>query len=142
MQTLYLYNFYFKKLIPNEDYIKLESFLDFNKQYFNKFSYDTNGLTPSDIWINKLTPESNLNDPLHRDVNELSTVTFLNSNFEGGELEIEVDNSIQLLRPKQGKSLIFEGNKIRHRALPVISGERYTMVVFWKLPVKNQKTLL
>src|SRR6056300_1217605 len=78
-------NYYYKKTIPREDHIKLESFLNLTREYFSKFSYGVDELEPSEIWINKLTPESNLNDPLHIDANEVSTVTFLNSNFKGGD---------------------------------------------------------
>jgi Rps23 Pro-64 3,4-dihydroxylase Tpa1-like proline 4-hydroxylase len=61
---------------------------------------------------------------------EISSITYLNDNFVGGETEFYPNKTIV---PKEGKTLIFPSNWcFVHRGRPVISGEKYILVQhFW-----------
>lgn len=144
-QTPHAINFYHKQVIKEENYTNIQNFLDLSKDKFKDFTSGDYELTPdpvAGIWVNKLTPDTNKNDPAHTDLNKLSSVTFLNSNFEGGALELNIDKEVIEVKPELGKTVFFEGSKIPHRAQPVTEGERYTLVVFWTMVNKTQKTLM
>ena len=47
----------------------------------------------------------------------------------------------QKINPKRNLSLI-TNDKLPHRVLPVITGERYSIVVFCVIPNKDKKTML
>ena len=56
----------------------------------------------------------------------LTVLTFLNDNYEGGELVFFQDKKI---KPKQGSSLVFPSNFLfPHRVEPVTKGTRYSFV--------------
>jgi Rps23 Pro-64 3,4-dihydroxylase Tpa1-like proline 4-hydroxylase len=63
-------------------------------------------------------------------VREISSITYLNDDFEGGETEFYPDH---IITPVQGKTLVFPSNWcFVHRGRPVISGEKYILVQhFW-----------
>jgi len=130
---------YYKQTI--EDYSELKSFLEKAKEEIVKFNKKVNQkLLIGEIWINKVTPETNRTDKLHLDKDELTSVTFLNDNFVGGDLEIRSDGIFNI-KPKKGTTLFFNGAKIAHRVLPVTDGERYTLVIFWQWNSKKNKSL-
>jgi Rps23 Pro-64 3,4-dihydroxylase Tpa1-like proline 4-hydroxylase len=61
---------------------------------------------------------------------EISSITYLNDDFEGGETEFYPNH---IITPVKGKTLIFPSNWcFIHRGRPVISGEKYILVQhFW-----------
>jgi len=94
-----------------------------------------------EMFVNYVQPETNKNDPLHEDLARFSTITFLNDDYEGGDLEVEYKN-IKRIEPEAGKTVIIEGSKIKHRVLPVSKGHRFTFVTFWEVIHKTQQTLM
>lgn len=59
----------------------------------------------------------------------ISTITYLNDDYEGGETEFEDT----IIKPESGKTLIFPSNWcFPHRGLPVTKGVKHILVVhFW-----------
>lgn len=96
-----------------------------------------NDLTIAQIWLNRITPESNKNDTFHVDSEDLTIIIYLNDNFSGGEFEFKDDYTTHKIEPKKGLTLRMD-NKVRHRVLPVTEGIRYSLVIF----IKKKKTLL
>jgi predicted 2-oxoglutarate/Fe(II)-dependent dioxygenase YbiX len=94
------------------------------------------------VWINKVKPTTNLNDAFHFDTSDLTIVTYLNDEFEGGEFEY-IDNNENTIHvsPKKGMSLIMN-NKLLHKVLPITKGERLSLVCFFDLKIKESKSLL
>ena len=94
-------------------------------------------------WINKVTPETNKNDEYHKDNSNLSIVTFLNENFEGGEFQyVNVDDMTHhVIQPKIGLTLVMD-ERLPHRVRSVKNGVRFSLVTFFKLSEKNKKTLI
>lgn len=94
------------------------------------------------IWINKITADTNKNDPFHLDEEILTVVTYINTNFDGGEFEyFSKIKPNKKIKPKRNLSLIMN-NKVPHKVLPVKNGERYSLVCFYYIPEKNVKSLL
>lgn len=95
------------------------------------------------IWINKITTDTNKNDGFHLDENALTIVSYINEDFVGGEFEYFLlgTKPNPKITPKRNLSLI-TNDKLPHKVLPVISGERYSVVVFCVIPDKNKKTML
>lgn len=130
-------NYYNRHKMTAQDEFKrsMESFLyqKYNKRYLLK----DNG-----FWINKITTESNKDDDFHVDESDLSIVTYLNDEFEGGEFEYINSNDEKIkITPKRGLSVIIH-SKVQHRVLPVTSGVRYSCVSFFEYLTKSKKTLL
>jgi len=131
---------YYKQTIDNVS--ELKSFLERSKKELEDFYQRTNEkISIGEIWINKVTPETNRTDKVHFDKDELTSVTFLNDDFIGGELEIQGDKSYKKVKPQKGTTLFFYGSKLPHRVLPVTEGERYTLIVFWVWNKKKEKSI-
>jgi predicted 2-oxoglutarate/Fe(II)-dependent dioxygenase YbiX len=132
-------NFYIRKRIPN---IKENLPIFFNnlETYVKKligveYTFDS-------LWINKVTEETNKNDPFHHDVPDLTMVMYLNDNFNGGEFEY-IDENNEKIKIKPKKDLVlFSNNQLLHRVLPITEGERYSLVCFFKFQTKTKKTFL
>jgi len=92
------------------------------------------------IWINKVDSESNKNDEFHKDNSDLTFLLYLNENFSGGEYEYIAKERIKI-KPKINLSII-SNNKVSHRVLPVTKGERFSLVIFFNINKKNNKTLI
>jgi predicted 2-oxoglutarate/Fe(II)-dependent dioxygenase YbiX len=88
------------------------------------------------IFINKITSETNRDDSYHRDECDLTIVTYLNSDYEGGDFEYIIDNKIFTFKPTVNSSIMMD-KKILHRVLPVINGTRYSLVTWFRLINKN-----
>lgn len=128
-------NFYKRYKVENKEIqIKIEQFLynNFNIHYF---------LIGNHFWINEVTPLTNKNDIYHLDDTELTVITYLNDNFDGGEFEYLDESIAKKLDPIKNKSIIFNGD-INHRTLPVKSGIRYSLVAGFNVPTKKTFSLL
>jgi hypothetical protein len=93
------------------------------------------------LWINKVTPNTNKNDKFHYDSSNISIVTYINEDFEGGEFEYIFKNEKIKIKPIKNSSLIMN-EKLEHRVLNVTNGERFSLVSFYKKLQKKQKTLI
>jgi hypothetical protein len=94
------------------------------------------------IQINKIFEGSNEEDELHVDSCDLTFILYLNNEFEGGEFEyINQDKKIIKIKPKENFSII-SNDKLIHRVLPVSSGERFSLVMFFNIGKKNKLTLI
>lgn len=58
-----------------------------------------------------------------------TSITYLNNNFIGGNLYIENDGGFCV---KTGRTLSFDGQHYKHGVSQVLSGERYTMPIWYK----------
>lgn len=98
----------------------------------DKYEIQHNG-----IFINKVIPETNVDDGYHIDSSDLSIVMFLNDNFEGGEFEYyETPKQLIQIKPDINKCIVLN-KEILHRVLPIKDGERYTLIVWFKLTKKS-----
>ena len=104
------------------------------------------------FWINKVNTITNIDDHFHVDLADLTIVTYLNkdfeggefeyiSNFEGGEFEDTFNDERIRIKPIINFSLIMD-RTIPHRVLSVTNGERFSLVSFYKKIQKKQKTLI
>ena len=131
---------YFKQTI--EDCSHLKHFIEKSKYELLSFKHEFNDMISiGEVWVNKVTPKTNTNDKVHVDINQLTSITFLNEDFEGGKLEIKQKENI-VISPKKGRTLFFEGSKMAHRVLPVTNGERFTLVAFWNWKSKTSNSLV
>jgi oligoribonuclease NrnB/cAMP/cGMP phosphodiesterase (DHH superfamily) len=130
-------NYYVRYFINGfSDYkIKLE------KIVFDKFS--KNYCLLNKAWINKVTNDTNTNDAYHYDTSDLTIITYLNDDFTGGNFEYidSISKRIIKIKPKKGMSLIMDNNLL-HRVSPVSFGERLSLVSFFELPKKENKSLI
>jgi hypothetical protein len=132
-------NFYYRMIIDKETH-----FIDYQntiKTHIHK-TYKVN-VDISDIWINKVTPETNKDDKLHFDSCNFTVVSYINDNFEGGEFEFQKNKMppAEKIKPKRNLSLI-TNDKLPHKVSPVTSGERYSLIVFCDIPKKDKKTMV
>jgi len=131
------YNYYNRYHLEIDDNRKenIESFL--YKKYNKKYVLKNKG-----IWINKITPETNKDDTFHTDTSDLTIVTYLNDDYTGGEFEyINKSNKPIKIETQLGLSLIMD-NILMHRVSPVLSGNRYSLVCFFDMITKNEKTII
>ena len=80
---------------------------------------------------------------LHFDTAEkdtvLSSITYLNDNFEGGETYFEEGT---IFKPKKGRGLFFDGNFYKHGVKKVENDTRYVVATWYArgfLPTHNPK---
>jgi hypothetical protein len=59
----------------------------------------------------------------------LTSITYLNSTFMGGETVFKDGITIN---PKIGRTVIFDGKRHCHRVAPISSGSRYTIAIWYK----------
>lgn len=57
-----------------------------------------------------------------------TSIIYLNDDFSGGKTVVD-DETIQ---PESGKILTFNGSILKHEVLPVLSGDRYTIAIWYK----------
>jgi hypothetical protein len=59
----------------------------------------------------------------------LTSITYLNENFDGG---CTIMHDGTKVKPKTGRTVIFDGNKYIHGVEPILKGERYTLPIWYK----------
>ena len=62
-----------------------------------------------------------------RDTTILTSITYLNDDYEGGQTYFE--NGI-VVNPQKGKTVFFDGKKYKHGVSKIIQGNRY-VCAFW-----------
>jgi len=132
--------------------LSIDMFSEISKKIFKKIDkYVKNTLKSkkmyefeidiANAWINKITSETNKTDDYHVDNRNVTFILYLNDNFEGGEFQYIDDKGFEkILKPKKNLAII-SNKKLKHRVLPVKSGERYSLVCFFNKKEKNNKTL-
>ena len=58
----------------------------------------------SGLWINKVTNETNIDDDFHNDAADLTIITYINEDFEGGEFEYFFKNQKIKIGEKRQRS--------------------------------------
>jgi hypothetical protein len=95
-----------------------------------------------DMWINKITKNSNLDEKFHYDDADFSIVTYINRDYIGGDLEwINKSGKIEKIVPIENLSILIPKN-IYHKVTPVTEGIRFSMALFFKYDNKSKKKLL
>ena len=127
------YNYYIRKILNIET-----DLLDYQQKCKELIddSYELVGL-----WINKVTNETNVDDVFHNDAADLTIITYINEDFEGGEFEYFFKNQKIKMIPKINYSIILN-KKIKHRVLNVINGCRFSLISFYTIIEKKEKTLI
>lgn len=69
-----------------------------------------------------------------RTTTALTSITYLNDDFEGGETYFE--NGISV-KPKKGKTVFFDGMKYRHGVNPVRNGKRFVLSNWYSKDIEN-----
>lgn len=137
-------NYYYREYLDSPD--SLDVLKDFLNGVYEtiRFEFAYPQVKLAGIWINRVDSSSNINDAYHTDISKFSSVTFLNSDFEGGDFQYwaHKENRSYEVKLDQFKSIVFEGSITPHRVRPVSSGIRYSLVTFWDLDPKTTKTLL
>lgn len=134
---------YVRLFVNNE---LLTNYLDSVKHFINEhIELNKLGLINfenSKSWINKVNTETNLNDTFHTDKSDLSIITYLNSDYTGGELlYIDETNQKQIIKPKENMTLVMN-NKLLHKVMPVVNGTRFSLVTFFKFKETEKKSLI
>jgi hypothetical protein len=99
----------------------------------NKLNNKSKQMKESEIdWFQIVKwPPSNgqrLHFDLHSSRTTLSSIVYLNNDFEGGETYFE-DGTI--FKPKPGRALYFDGNYHKHGVKPINKGTRYTVATWY-----------
>ena len=132
-----LINFYKSKPLPKEFYGTYPRALDhnFNNKLLNKINNLSISLNQSIIdWFQIVKwPASHPGKQLHFDQTSsdtiLSSILYLNSDFEGGHTYFEDGTSIA---PKTGRIIFFDGNYYYHGVSSINNKDRYTLAASYK----------
>ena len=60
----------------------------------------------------------------------LTSILYLNENFDGG---CTIMHDGTKVKPKTGRTVIFDGNKHIHGVEPILKSERYTLPIWYKI---------
>ena len=91
--------------------------------------------------INIIKLDRQIYNSKHKDSGDLSFVTYLNEDFEGGKL-IYYNNDLEFsITPKTGVSVKIYSNTL-HRVEPIISGVRFSLYTFLQKKQKTNKSLI
>jgi len=93
------------------------------------------------MWINKINSATNKNDIFHKDNCDVSIITYLNEDFEGGEFQYTLNGNKLKIKPTINLSIMMDGT-LEHRVLNVTNGERFSLVSFYTTIKKKEKTLI
>ena len=73
------------------------------------------------------------NQPFHhddaREKTIFTSVTYLNDDFEGGETYFTSEDL--MVKPKLGRTILFDGKKFEHGVKKITSGIRYTLALWY-----------
>ena len=127
------YNYYIRKVLDIE-----KDLLEYQKccRALINDDYELFGL-----WINKVTEKTNIDDDFHNDEADLTIITYINEDFEGGEFEYFLKDKEIKITPKINHTIMLN-KKIKHRVLNVISGCRFSLISFYRTIKKEEKTLI
>ena len=78
------------------------------------------------IW--KKNSKHNLHYDVTRDSTNLTSITYLNDDYKGGETVF--DNGI-VIKPEVGKTVFFDGKDYLHGVNSIIEGQRYVMAIWY-----------
>jgi len=119
-----------KNIERHRDTFKLDlydNFLDI-KTKFNQF----NSKLKIDWWQIVQWPQGSY-QPFHKDITsdktKLTSITYLNDNFKGGET-VFFDNT--KIYPYPGKTIFFDGQRFDHSVSAVLTKVRYTLACWYK----------
>jgi len=110
------------------------------KEYYKKIT--SNGeYELIETALNIIKSDRQVHNSKHKDSGDLSYVTYLNSDFEGGDF-IYYDKDLEFsITPRVGLSIKIYSNTV-HRVEPVISGVRYSLYTFLQKKQKLNKSLI
>ena len=109
-------------------------------EFFLKKNYPNIKYKFGNIWINKVTPERLDSLEYHVDDSDLTIITYLNSDFTGGNFEYILNNKKHIIDIKENMCLIMD-KTLQHRILKVTSGIRYSLAFFLYID-HGQKNLI
>jgi hypothetical protein len=134
-------NYYVREYVDKDD-PEFQTIISKINNYVIKSSKKDN-INLTGFWINKVTNETNKNDDFHKDYSDITFLMYLNDEFMGGEYEyIAPESKIKSkIKPKKYLSIITDKN-IPHRVNPVLEGERYSIVFFYDINKKINKSLI
>ena len=69
-----------------------------------------------------------------RTTTSLTSITYLNDDFEGGETYFENGVSV---KPKKGKTVFFDGMRYRHGVQPIKNKRRFVLANWYSKDIKN-----
>lgn len=81
-----------------------------------------------EITIWKENSKQNMHFDEVRESTNLTSITYLNEGYLGGETAF--DNGV-IIKPKIGKTVFFDGKKYLHRVNPVTKGKRFVLAIWY-----------
>jgi hypothetical protein len=116
--------------------------LDFQEKVkeFLKKNYPNTNYKFGNIWINKITPERTDSLEYHTDGSDLTIITYINSDFTGGDFEYILNNKVNKIKIEEDMCLVMD-TPINHRISKVNSGIRYSLSFFLDFDF-NKKTFI
>lgn len=134
-------NYYHREFLSSDKSPELINIISKISQYV-KDTTKQSDIKISRIWINKVFEGSNINNGMHKDNSDLTFILYLNDDFNGGEFQYEdVNKKKIIIEPSRNLSII-SNNHLKHRVLPVVEGERYSLVIFFNSNAEKEKTLI
>ena len=126
-------NFRDTRCLKEEDIIS--SKFIFNEFYENVYKFVNKHIKIKRGWAQVVEWPEGSSQLVHFDdadvYSSISTITYLNDNYEGGETVFADGTTVV---PSIGKTLIFDGIKYPHSVNPVKNGKRFTFAS-WNMPV-------
>ena len=81
-------------------------------------------------WPEKSSQDEHIDTYYH----PFTSIIYLNDNYSGGETVV----GGKILKPKKGKIVLFDGNKVKHQVLEISSGIRYTNATWYITPKRER----
>jgi hypothetical protein len=119
------YNYNYNQIDKN---LYLLNFQKKVRAYLNK-NYPNIKYKFGNIWINKITSERMDSLEYHTDGSDLTIITYINSDFTGGEFEYILNNKVNKIKIEEDMCLIMD-TPINHRICKVNTGIRYSLSFF------------